>query len=51
MSYADVLVVMALFGTNYHFVAKMISHMPFIGCSVQDWPFSFERGNIWWSWI
>ena len=47
-SYADVLVVMALFGTNYHFVAKSeINDMPFIGSFLRKiGHFSFERGKI-----
>ena len=44
----DVLVVMALFGTNYHFVAKSeINDMPFIGSFLRKiGHFSFERGKI-----
>jgi 1-acyl-sn-glycerol-3-phosphate acyltransferase len=47
-SYSDVLVVMALFGTNYHFVAKSeINDMPFIGSFLRKiGHFSFERGKI-----
>ena len=47
-SYSDVLVVMALFGTNYHFVAKSeINEMPFIGSFLRKiGHFSFERKKI-----
>jgi 1-acyl-sn-glycerol-3-phosphate acyltransferase len=47
-SYSDVPVVMALFGTNYHFVAKSeINHMPFIGTFLRRLGhFAFERGKL-----
>jgi 1-acyl-sn-glycerol-3-phosphate acyltransferase len=47
-SYADVLVVMALFRTNYRFIAKSeINDMPFIGSFLRKiGHFSFERGKI-----
>lgn len=47
-SYSDVPVVMALFGTNYHFVAKSeIHHMPFIGTFLRRLGhFAFERGKL-----
>jgi 1-acyl-sn-glycerol-3-phosphate acyltransferase len=47
-SYSDVLVVMALFGSNYHFVAKSeINDMPFIGSFLRKiGHFSFERKKI-----
>lgn len=47
-SYSDVLVVMALFRTNYRFIAKSeINDMPFIGSFLRKiGHFSFERGKI-----
>lgn len=47
-SYSDVLVVMALFETNYHFVAKNeINHMLFIGTFLRKiGHFAFERGKL-----
>jgi 1-acyl-sn-glycerol-3-phosphate acyltransferase len=47
-SYADVLVVMALFDTSYHFVAKSeINDMPFIGTFLRKiGHFSFDRTKI-----
>jgi 1-acyl-sn-glycerol-3-phosphate acyltransferase len=47
-SYSDVLVVMALFETNYHFVAKNeINDMPFIGTFLRRLGhFAFERGKL-----
>jgi len=47
-SYADVLVVMALFDTSYHFVAKNeINDMPFIGTFLRKiGHFSFDRTKI-----
>jgi len=47
-SYGDVLVVMALFQTNYRFIAKgEINDMPFIGSFLRKiGHFSFERGKI-----
>ena len=47
-SYSDVLVAIALFGTNYRFIAKSeINDMPFIGSFLRKiGHFSFERGKI-----
>jgi 1-acyl-sn-glycerol-3-phosphate acyltransferase len=47
-SYSDVLVVMALFETNYHFVAKNeINDMLFIGTFLRKiGHFAFERGKL-----
>jgi len=47
-SYSDVLVVMALFETNYHFVAKNeINHMLFIGTFLRKiGHFAFERSKL-----
>jgi 1-acyl-sn-glycerol-3-phosphate acyltransferase len=47
-SYADVLVIMALFPTNYHFVAKNeINHMPFIGTFLRKiGHFAFDRRKL-----
>ena len=47
-SYSDVPVVMALFETNYHFVAKNeINDMPFIGTFLRRLGhFAFERGKL-----
>jgi 1-acyl-sn-glycerol-3-phosphate acyltransferase len=47
-SYSDVPVVMALFETNYHFVAKNeINDMPFIGTFLRKLGhFAFERGKL-----
>jgi 1-acyl-sn-glycerol-3-phosphate acyltransferase len=47
-SYSDVLVVMALFEMNYHFVAKNeINDMPFIGAFLRKLGhFAFERGKL-----
>jgi 1-acyl-sn-glycerol-3-phosphate acyltransferase len=47
-SYSDVLVVMALFQTNYHFVAKSeINDMPFIGTFLRKLGhFAFERNKL-----
>ena len=47
-SYADVLAIMALFHTNYHFVAKSeINNMPFIGTFLRKiGHFAFERGKL-----
>ena len=47
-SYSDVLVVMALFETNYHFVAKNeINHMLFIGSFLRKiGHFAFERSKL-----
>ena len=47
-SYSDVLAVMALFRTNYRFIAKSeINDMPFIGSFLREiGHFSFERGKI-----
>jgi 1-acyl-sn-glycerol-3-phosphate acyltransferase len=47
-SYSDVLAVMALFDTNYHFVAKSeIEHMPFIGTFLRKLGhFSFDRSKL-----
>jgi 1-acyl-sn-glycerol-3-phosphate acyltransferase len=47
-SYADVLAVMALFRTDYHFVAKSeINDMPFIGSFLRKiGHFSFERSKL-----
>jgi 1-acyl-sn-glycerol-3-phosphate acyltransferase len=47
-SYSDVLAVMALFDTNYHFVAKSeIEHMPFIGTFLRKLGhFSFDRNKL-----
>ena len=47
-SYSDVLVVMALFETNYHFVAKdEINDMLFIGTFLRKiGHFAFERGKL-----
>lgn len=47
-SYSDVPVVMALFRTNYHFVAKSeINDMPFVGTFLRKLGhFSFERSKL-----
>jgi 1-acyl-sn-glycerol-3-phosphate acyltransferase len=47
-SYSDVLVVMAVFHTHYHFIAKSeINDMPFIGTFLRKLGhFSFERGKL-----
>jgi 1-acyl-sn-glycerol-3-phosphate acyltransferase len=47
-SYSDVLAVMALFDTNYHFVAKSeIEHMPFICTFLRKLGhFSFDRSKL-----
>ena len=47
-SYSDVLVVMALFQTNYHFIAKSeINDMPFIGTFLRKLGhFAFERTKL-----
>jgi len=47
-SYSDVLAVMALFDTNYHFVAKsQIEHMPFISTFLRKLGhFSFDRSKL-----
>jgi 1-acyl-sn-glycerol-3-phosphate acyltransferase len=47
-SYSDVPAVMALFHTNYHFVAKSeINHMPFIGTFLRKLGhFTFERNKL-----
>ena len=47
-SYADVLAIMALFRTNYHFVAKSeINDMPFIGTFLRKLGhFAFERSKL-----
>jgi len=47
-SYSDVLAVMALFDTNYHFVAKSeIEHMPFICTFLRKLGhFSFDRNKL-----
>jgi 1-acyl-sn-glycerol-3-phosphate acyltransferase len=47
-SYVDVLAVLALFHTNYHFVAKSeINHMPFIGTFLRKLGhFAFERSKL-----
>jgi 1-acyl-sn-glycerol-3-phosphate acyltransferase len=47
-SYSDVLVVMAVFQTHYHFIAKSeINDMPFIGTFLRKLGhFSFERGRL-----
>jgi 1-acyl-sn-glycerol-3-phosphate acyltransferase len=47
-SYSDVLAVMALFQTNYHFVAKSeINNMPFIGTFLRKLGhFAFERSKL-----
>jgi 1-acyl-sn-glycerol-3-phosphate acyltransferase len=46
-SFADVLVLMAALGTDYHFVAKSeVGSMPFIGTFLRNLGhFSFERGS------
>jgi 1-acyl-sn-glycerol-3-phosphate acyltransferase len=47
-SYSDVLIVMALLKTNYHFVAKSeINNMPFIGTFLRKLGhFAFERNKL-----
>jgi len=47
-SYSDVLAVLAVFQTNYHFVAKNeINHMPFIGTFLRKLGhFAFERTKL-----
>jgi len=47
-SYSDVLVVLALFPTNYHFIAKSeINDMPFIGTFLRKLDhFAFERNKL-----
>jgi 1-acyl-sn-glycerol-3-phosphate acyltransferase len=47
-SYSDVLAVMAVLQTNYHFVAKNeINHMPFIGTFLRKLGhFAFERSKL-----
>jgi len=47
-SYSDVLAVLAVFQTNYHFVAKNeINHMPFIGTFLRKLGhFAFERSKL-----